>query len=260
MKKIFIIFLGLIYPIVSFGQFDDAYSKTQLYNKAVDLHTYVQMVGKNKLFLINNMQVSLATKELDYALSKINENINEIDLNEDDAAIKSKLKKVKTFWYKFNEKATKSQTNKEFTAFYYKINTFDKLIIDLVEAMVVSYKIDAEKFENYTQLQKFRALIQKISLSYFANYLGLSKSYLHQYKKNIAEIDTFIKEKSNVFLNDPIADKYFSNIIVDWNFYRSNLLHKTLQTPKTVYILSTSIDYKLSKIKESYIDNLNSAF
>jgi Fe-S cluster assembly iron-binding protein IscA len=126
--------------------------------------------------------------------------------------------------------------------------------------MVIAYKINTNKFDNYIQLQKFRTLIQKISLSYFANHLGLSKSYLHQYKKNIEEIDTFIKEKSNIFLNDPIAGKYFSNIIVDWNFYRSNLLHKTLQTPKTVYILSTSIDYKLTKIKENYIENLNDTF
>ncbi len=250
----------LLCPIANFAQFDDAYSKTQLYDKAVDLHTYVQMVGKNKLYLINNTQVSLATKELDYALSKINENINEIDINEDDASVKTRLKKIKKFWYKFNEKATKSQTVKEFTAFYYQINTFDKLVNDLVQAMVIAYKINTNKFDNYIQLQKFRTLIQKISLSYFANHLGLSKSYLHQYKKNIEEIDTFIKEKSNIFLNDPIAGKYFSNIIVDWNFYRSNLLHKTLQTPKTVYILSTSIDYKLTKIKENYIENLNDTF
>jgi hypothetical protein len=244
----------------SIAQFDDEYSKTQLYDKVVDLHTYVQMVGKNKLYLINNTQVPLATKELDFALSKINENINEVDLNNEDDKIKSQLKTIKIFWYKFNEKAAKPQSIKEFTAFYYQMNTFDKLITNLVETMVVQYDMPTKKISNYTELQKFRTLIQKISLSYFANHLGLSKSYLQEYKKNIAEIDIFIKEKSNVFLNDQIAGKYFSNIIMDWNFYRANLLHKTLNTLKTVYILSTSIDYKLGKIKESYIKKLNNTF
>jgi len=259
MRQIFFI-IALLLSLASNAQFDDEVSSTQLYDKAVDLQTYIQMVGKDKLYILNNLQKKLATKELDYALAKINENINDIDVNATDKKVRVQIRKVKDFWIKFNDLATSSQNIKQYTTFYYQINTFDKLISKLVETMVVSYNISTTDFSNYIQLQSLRAMIQKITISSLASNLGLSKSFIHQYRKNIDEIDALIKKKSNVFLNDDVAGKSFSGIITDWNFFRSNLLHKTIKTPKTIFVLSTSIDYKLAKINKEYITQLNATF
>ncbi len=258
--KRYLLIVSLLISFLSSAQFDDEVSKTELYDKAVDMGVYAQMLAKDKLYLINNVKKDQAGKEMDYAIAKISENLSEIDLNEEDPKLINQLKNVKKVWAKLNLKVTQNLNHKEFTSLYFEVNTFDRLLSDLVEKMKVVYDLPSEKLEKYDQIQKLRKLIQKISLSYYANYLGLSKSFMHEYKKNIASVDNFIKEKSNLFLNDPVAEKQFADVIIDWNFYRANLLHENAKNPKTIFSLSTSIDYKLRNIKERYIKSLNKNF
>jgi len=259
-QKRYLLIVSLLISFLSSAQFDDDVSKTELYDKAVDMGIYAQMLAKDKLYLINNLKKEQAGKELDYAIAKISENLSDIDLNEEDTRITNLLKNVKLVWTKLNLKVTQNLNQKEFTSVYFEVNTFDRLLSDLVEKMRVSYDLPSEELEKYNEIQKLRKLIQKISLSYYANYLGLSKSFMHEYQKNIASVDSFIKQKSNLFLNDPIADKEFSDVIIDWNFYRANLLHQNAKNPKTIFSLSTTIDYKLRNIKDQYIKSLSNNF
>jgi len=255
-----ILSLSIWLPWTGFSQFDDEVSKTQLYDKAVDMEIYVQMLAKDKLYLINNLRKKQAGTELDYALAKMSENLSDIDLNEENPKITNQLEQVKKVWAKFNLKVTQNLTPKEFTNLYFEVNTFDHLLADLVEKMKINYQLPQKEIKNYDAVQQLRKLIQKISLSYYADYLGLSKSFSHEYKKNIESVDTFIKQKSNIFLNDPVAEKQFSDVILDWNFLRANLLHQQIKNPKTIFSLSTTIDYKLNTIKDNYINKLNQGF
>jgi len=260
MKKAVIFTLGLLFFQISHAQFDEELSESQLYDKAVDIRVYVQMLAKDKLYLINNTNKEQAAVELDYALAKMAENISDIDLNNENENIKNQLKSIKQVWRNFSKKATQNLTNKEFTALYFQVNTFDRLIIDLAEKMKVNYQLNLSKMESYNDIQMLRILIQKISISYYANHLGLSKSFLHEYQKNIKSVDDFIKKNSNKFLNDPVSAGIFSDIIIDWNFFRANILHTKQQNPKTIFSLSTTMDYKLKMIKNKYIKALNSDF
>jgi len=260
MKKTIFLIISLFFLQISHAQFDDDMSKTQLYDKAVDMGVYVQTLAKDKLYLITNLRKEQAGKELDYALAKISENLDDIDLNEENPKITDPLKNIKKIWIKFNAKITRQLTPNEFTNLYFEVNTFDRLLSDLVEKMKVNYQLPQEEIDKYNAIQNLRKLIQKISISYYANHLGLNKSFLHEYKKNIESVDRYIKEKSNMFLNDPIAENDFADVILDWNFFRSNLLNTQIQNPKTIFSLSTSIDYKLKTIKNKYIDNLNQQF
>jgi len=260
MKKAFFLIIGLFFLQIGRAQFDDELSHTQLYDKAVDIKVYVQMLAKDKLYLINNTHKEQAAKELDYALAKLSENINDIDLNNEDQAVKDLMKNIKKIWQNLNQKATQNISNKEFTALYFQANTFEHLVDTMVEKMKVNYQLPADKIQNYNDIQTLRILIEKITISYYANYLGLSKSYLHEYQKNIKNVDDFIKRNSNKFLNDPVSGKIFSDIIIDWNFFRANILHTDQKNPKTVFSLSTTMDYKLRVIKDKYIETLNSDF
>ncbi len=260
MNKYILLLTSILIPLLGSSQFDDEMSSTELYDKAVDMGVYVQMLAKDKLYLINNLKKEQAGVELDYALAKMAENINDVDLSEANPKITQQLSNVKKVWAKFNPKVTQNLTPKEFTNLYFEVNTFDRLLSDLVEKMKINYQLPQKEIEKYDAIQQLRKLIQKISLSYYANYLGLSKSFSHEYQKNIESVDKFIKEKSNLFLNDPIAEKQFSDVILDWNFFRANLLHDEIQNPKTIFSLSTSIDYKLKTIKDNYIKKLNQGF
>jgi len=260
MKNTTILIMSLFFLHIAHAQFDDEMSKTQLYDRAVDMGVYAQMIAKDKLYLINNLKKEQAEKEMDYALAKMSENLSDLDLNEENPKITEQLKKVKDVWTKFNLKVTQRLTPKEFTNLYFEVNTFDRLLSDLVEKMKINYQLPQNEIEKYNSIQQLRKLIEKISLSYYANYLGLSKSFSHEYKRNIENVDRFIKEKSNQFLNDPVAENDFSDVILDWNFFRANLLNSQIQNPKTIFSLSTSIDYKLKTIKDNYIEKLNQLF
>jgi len=260
MKTIISLIISLLFLQISQAQFDEDISKTQLYDKAVDMGVYVQTLAKDKLYLITNLRKKQAGKELDYALAKISENLDDIDLNEENQKIIEPVKKIKKIWIKFNAKITQQLSPNEFTNLYFEANTFDRLLSDLVEKMKINYQLPQQEINKYNAIQNLRKLIQKISISYYANHLGLNKSFLHEYKKNIESVDRYIKEKSNKFLNDPVAGNDFSDVILDWNFFRSNLLNPQIQNPKTIFSLSTSIDYKLKTIKDKYIEKLNQQF
>ncbi len=256
-KKYFYILVLLLLPAVGFSQFDSEASKTTLYDNVNDMRVYLQMSVKDKLYLINGQQVKFASKEFDYAIAKVDESINVIDLNVTDPKLKKQVERIKELWGKLNAITTKEYTNKEFLKVYYQVNLFDKMIFDLSESMFVVYNLPSEAFEQYRSTQKLRFLIQKTSFSYYANYLGLSKSVLHEYEKNINEIDTFIKQKSNLLLNDNNKEQIFVRIISDWNFFRANLFHQKMKNIRTIFSLSTSMDYKLDKLKHNYLDKLD---
>jgi len=260
MKKAIFIAIGLLFFQLGRAQFDDDLSSTQLYDKAVDIQVYVQMLAKDKLYLINNTHKEQAAKELDYALAKIAENISDIDLNNENEVVGNLMKSIKKVWNNFSQKATANLTNKEFTALYFQVNTFERLISDLVQKMMINYDLQASEVENYNDIQTLRTLIEKITISYYANLLGLSKSFVHEYQKNIKSVDDFIKQNSNKFLNDPVSAETFADIIIDWNFFRANILHQNQFNPKTVFTLSTTMDYKLKTIKDKYIEGLNRDF
>ena len=253
MNKIYFILLAIIFPVVINAQFDDNIPKIALYDNAIDIQVYTQMVAKDKLYLIYNLKKEQAGKELDYAMAMISENLSNIDINEDNEQIVDKLKKIKDVWFKLNNKLTQNLIPKEFTNLFFEINTFDRLVSDMVIKMREVYTLPEENLGKYNDIQNLRSSIQKINLSYYANYLGLSKSFQHEYKKNIESVNQFLKTKSNTFLNDPVAGKIFADIIVDWNFLKANLLSQMVKNPKTVFSLVTAIDFKLKNIKNSYI-------
>ena len=253
MNKIYFILLAIIFPVVINAQFDDNIPKIALYDNAIDIQVYTQMVAKDKLYLIYNLKKEQAGKELDYAMAMISENLSNIDINEDNEQIVDKLKKIKDVWFKLNNKLTQNLIPKEFTNLFFEINTFDRLVSDMVIKMREVYTLPENNLNKYNDIQNLRRLIQKINLSYYANYLGLNKSFQHEYQKNIESVNQFLKSKSNMFLNDPIAGQYFADIIVDWNFLKANLLSKMVKNPKTVFSLVTTIDFKLKNIKNAYI-------
>ena len=255
LKKI-TLFVSLLVVFTSYSQFDDQVPKAKLFDDANDLAVLIQTLAKDKLFVISGLKKDRAKKELDNTLSKIHEAISEIDLNEDNIQIQSQLKKIKEFFTKFNKAAIQELDYKAYSNVYFQVNTFDRMISDLTEKMSEVYNLDANQYANYKDIQKLRKLIQMLTVSYYAKHLDLSKNFLHQYKKNINEIDNFIKEKSNAFLNDPVTENFFQDFILDWNFFRANLLHPTLKNPKTVFSLSNSMDYQLTKVKNKYIDIL----
>ncbi len=242
--------------MIGAAQFDDDVSKIALYDNAKDMEVYTQMIAKDKLYLIYNLKKEQASKELDYAMAMISENLSNIDLNEDNPQLIDKLKKLKDVWAKLNNRLTQNLTPQEFTNLFFEVNTFDRLISDLVIKMREVYPLPLQDLQKYDDIQNLRKSVQKINLSYYANFLGLSKSFMHEYQKNIASVNKFIKEKSNIFLNDPVAGKHFSDVIIDWNFLRANLLDGNAKNPKTVFSLVTAIDFKLKNIKDAYIKNL----
>ncbi len=253
MNKIFLILFAIMFPALINAQFDDDLPKIALYDNAIDIQIYTQMVAKDKLYLIYNLKKEQAGKELDFAMAMISENLSNIDINESNEQIVSKLKKIKDVWFKLNNKLTQTLTPKEFTNLFFEINTFDRLVSDMVIKMREVYDLPEKNINKYNDIQNLRRLIQKINLSYYANYLGLSKSFQHEYKKNIESVNQFLKTKSNTFLNDPVAGQSFADIIVDWNFLKANLLSQMVKNPKTVFSLVTAIDFKLKNIKNAYI-------
>jgi len=246
----------LLFNFQSFAQFDNTVSKAKLYDDALDIGIYIQMLAKDKLYLISGLKKEKAQDEFDYSLSKINEAISEIDINEDDPEIQNQLAKIKKFWIQFNKTAIKDLDYKAYSVMYFQINTFDRLISDLSQKMFVKYNFNEKDFETYQDIQKLRKLIQTITVSYYAKHLNLSQNFLHQYSKNIEEIDNFIKNKSNVFLNNPSTEKFFQGFILDWNFFRANLLHPKLKNPKSIFSLSNTMDYHLNKVSNKLIDSL----
>ncbi len=254
MNKIYFFLVGLLYPFLLQAQFDDDLPKVILYDNAVDIRIYVQMAAKDKLYLIHNLKKEQAGKELDYAMAMVSENLSNIDLNEENESIVNLLKEIKEVWFKLSDKLTRTLSPADFNNLFFEINTFDRLISGLIEKMREKYNLPRRNLKKYNDIQNLRRLIQKINLSYFANYLGLSKSFLHEYQKNIKSVNQFFKTKSNIFLNDRIAGENFSDIIADWNFLKTNLLNKTLKNPKTVLSLVTAMDFKLKNIKNAYVD------
>ncbi len=257
MNKKIVLFVFLLYAFSGYSQFDVSVSKEKLFDDANDIAVLIHVLAKDKLYIISGLKQEMAKREMDNALSQINEAISEIDLNEDDLEIQKQLKKIKEFWTKFNKNIVKEMGYKEYSNIYFQVNTFDRLISELIQKMLQIYNFENEKYENYRDIQKLRKLIQQLTVSFYAKHLNLNKSFLHQYQNNINEIDNFIKVKSNAFLNDPTTDNFFSDFILDWNFFRANLLHPTIRNPKTVFSLSNSINYRLLKVKNKYIDNFN---
>lgn len=260
MNKIYFILVSLLYPILMQAQFDDDLPKATLYDNAVDIQVYTQMVAKDKLYLIYNLKKEQAGKELDYAMAMISENLSNIDLNEDNEQLIRQLKKIKEVWFKLNNKLTQTLSPAEFTNLFFEVNTFDRLISGFIEKMREIYDLPKANLKKYNDIQRLRKLIQKINLSYYANLLGLSKSFQHEYHKNIEKVNQFLKTKSNTFLNDPVAGENFSNIIVDWNFLKVNLLSNVSKNPKTVLSLVTAMDFKLKNIKNEYVKKWGKGF
>lgn len=249
--------LVAVIGIQSNAQFDDSVSKLKLYDDALDMGVYAQMLAKDKLYVIKNLKKEQATKEIDYALAKINENINEIDLEVTTPQVRKNVDRIKEFLLKFDNKSTRVMSSSDFSNLYFEINILDKLISDLDESMFVAYNLNANSIQNYKDIQELRELIQKISVSYYAKLLNLNKSFLHDYQNNIKKINDFIADKSNAFLNDPIIGKYFPDFILDWNFLKANLKSTKYKNPKTIFSMSVSIDYHLKQIKDAYFNKLN---
>ena len=256
-KKYLILFLISIVALTTNAQFDDSVSKFKLFDDALDMGVYAQMLAKDKLYIIKNLKKRQATKEIDYALAKINENISEIDLEETNPQVRAHIDKIKDFLLKFDTKFSATRTSKNFSSLYFDINILDKMISDLSESMLVVYNLDGNAIQNYRDIQQLRKLIQTISVSYYANILNLNKSFAHNYQKNIDKINEFIAQKSNTFLNDPIVGQYFPDFILDWNFLKANLQSEKYRNPKTIFSMSVSIDYHLKQIKDAYFNKLN---
>ena len=256
-KKYIILLFVLFASISTNAQFDDHVSKTILFDDALNIGVYVNMLAKDKLYQIKHLKKKLVAKEIDYALAKVNESISEIDLEETNPQIRVQIEKIKEFWVKFNEKATADIGLKEFSNIYFEINVFNKLVSDLTQSMIVAYDLNSDDIQNYKDIQELRRYIQIISVSYYANLLNLNKSFMHEYQKNTEKINTFIIDKSNTFLNDPIIGTYFPEFIKDWNFLKNNLQHPTYKNPKTVFSMSISIDYHLKQVKDALINKLN---
>jgi hypothetical protein len=255
-NSLYLLLAILLFPMTGFSQFESDASNEELYDNAHNIRIYIQMALKDKLYLINGQQVKYATKEFDYSISKVDESINLIDLNVEEPKLREQVDKIKKLWNKLGAIATKKFDNKEFLKVYYQVNLFDKMISDLIESMFITYKLSSNNLKKYRSVQKLRYLIQKISFNYYANFLGLSKSVSHEYQKNIDETDTFIKEQSNMLLNDNSKEQSFVRIITDWNFFRANLFHIKMKNVRTIFSLSTSMDYKLGAIKDGYINSL----
>ncbi len=261
MHKLILLFSFLFIGISGiYAQFDEGTSKIELYDMASDMNVYGYMLVKDKLYLINNIEKEDAAQEFDFAMAKIEENLSTIDMEETNPKIKEKLKSLKSFWYKFNQSATRKMNNKDFRSVSYDVNNWDRLTSDLLEAMKAEYDLPLEQLQRYNNIQYFRKLIQKISMSYLANYLHLSKNFSHEYQNNIQEADAFIKEKTSALLNDPVMGNIITDLIVDWNFLRANLLHEKQKNPKTIFALSVSIDYHLRMIKERLIQKMVDTF
>ena len=259
-NKCFLLLVGFFTYITINAQFDEAVSKFKLYDDALDMGVYLQMLAKDKLYIIKNLKKKQASKEIDYALAKINDNLNEIDLEENNPQIRQHIDKIKDFIIKFDSKFTATKSVQDFSSLYFEINVFDKMISDMSETMFEVYDFDNSKIQNYKDIQALRKLIQIISLSYYANILNLNKSFKHNYTKNIEKINNFIAQKSNTFLNDPIIGKYFPDFISDWNFFKANLQSEKYKNPKTIFSMSVSIEYLLKKIKDAYFKKLNMKF
>ncbi len=260
MNKYKFFILLFLASIPSFSQFDDDVSKAQLFDMASDMRVYGYTLVKDKLFLINNLMKKDAAQEFDYAMSKIEESLSTIDMDEDNANIKKRLKAVKEFWYKFNQNVTKNMNNKDFRAVSFDINNWNRLTSDLLEAMKANYDLPLDKMSVYFDTQDFRVLLQKITTSYLANYLSLSKSFMHAYQKNISDADNFIKNKSNKLLNNPVSSRLMTEVIVDWGFMRENLTNKKQRNPKTIFMLSISSDYHLRELKTRYLQQFIDKF
>ena len=261
MHKLILLFSFLFVGISGiYAQFDEGTSKIELYDMASDMNVYGYMLVKDKLYLINNIEKDDAAQEFDFAMAKIEENLSTIDMEETNPKVKEKLRNLKSFWYKFNQNVTQKMNNKDFRSVSYDVNNWDRLTSDLLEAMKAQYDLPLEKLQGYNDIQYFRKLIQKISMSYLANYLKLSKNFSHEYQNNIQEADAFIKEKTGDLLNDPVTGNIITDLIVDWNFLRANLLHPTQKNPKTIFALSVSIDYHLRMIKERLIQKMVDTF
>ncbi len=259
MKKNLLTFF-LMASLSIFAQFEEDIPKIKLYDMAADMNVYGYTLVKDKLFLINNIMKDDAAQEFDFAMAKIEENIANIDMTVKDPKVKERLKSLKAFWYKFNQKVTQNMNNDDFKAISYDINNWDRLTSDLMESMKTVYDLPLDKLTLYNDIQYFRKLIQKISMSYLANYKHLSKSLMHEYQKNIQKAEGFIKNKSDQILNDPVAGKYILEVIVDWNFLKSNLQHPTQKNPKTIFMLSVSIDYHLRQIKNRFVQKMIDTF
>ncbi len=252
MDKFKVFILLFLVSFSSFSQFDDEVSKIQLFDMASDMKAYGYTIVKDKIFLINNIEKKLSANELDYALAKVEEYLVIMDMNIKDSEVKKRLRSVKTFWFKFNQKVTNNMLNSDFSNINFEINNWDRLVSDLQEAMKSKYKLPLDYLKIYDEIQLFRILINKTSTSYLANLLKLNKSLIHEYQKNINQSEDFIKRNSNKILNNVISGQYFPEIILDWNFYKKNLYSK-INHPKTVFVLSISIDYHLKLLKDKYI-------
>jgi len=259
MKKNLLTFF-LMASLNIFAQFEEDIPKIKLYDMAADMNVYGYTLVKDKLFLINNIMKDDAAQEFDFAMAKIEEYLATIDMAEENPKVKEHLKAIKAFWYKFNQKVTQNMNNEDFKAISYDINNWDRLTSDLMESMKTVYDLPLNKLNLYNDVQYFRKLIQKISMSYLANFKHLSKSLMHEYKKNIEQAEKFIRNNSDKILNDTVAGSYILEVIVDWNFLKSNLQHPTQKNPQTIFMLSVSIDYHLRQIKNRFVQKMLDTF
>ena len=254
MKKIAILIFLFLLSFKSFSQFSEEVSKIQLYDMASDIKVFGQMIVKDKIYLINNLLKEDSSQEFDYAMSKIEENISNIDLAEDNPKIKARLKAIKAFWYKATENVTRKMDNLDFRKVSFDANNWNRLTSDLLETMKVEYDLSNDDLKTYNDIQDFRVLIQKITTSFLADNLKLSKSFIHEYQKNIKLAKDFVMKKSNLLLNNKtIPSELVLEVIVDWDFMRANLTSKTHRNPKTIFMLSVGMDYHLSQMKNKFL-------
>ena len=256
-KKISFLFAVLLLSTSISAQFENAISDKELLDKAYDLKIYIQMLTKDKLYLVNKINTKYAVKEFDYAIGEISNNLSELDLNVTQLEQRKSIDRVKESWNKLSVYAYKEIDNKQFYKMYFEIQGINQMIDDLINSILKNNKFSEKITHQYRSIQELRYMIEQIVYYYYTDYKGINKSFKDAYRQNIKNTDAFFKKMSNSIINDNDGNKspQFIRVIADWNFFKANLFHKQLHNFRTVFNVSTCIDYKLINLKNQYLNN-----
>jgi hypothetical protein len=256
-KKIYFLLSLIILSTSSFAQFEQALSGKELLDKAYDLKIYIQMITKDKLFLVNKINTEYAIPEFDYASGKINNNLAELDLNIQEPGQRKFVDRIKDSWDKLSAYAYKDIDNKQFYKMYFEIQVINQMIDDLINSLLKNNQFSETITNQYRSIQELRYMIEQIAYYYYAGYTGINQSLKDAYRQNVKKTDDFFKKISNSIINDNVGNKspQFIRVIADWNFFKANLFHEKLRNYRTIFNVSTVIDYKLKNIKNQYLNN-----
>ncbi len=256
-KKLYFLIIILIISASGFAQFEESVSSEKLLDKAYDLKIYIQMLTKDKLYLVNKINTEYAVKEFDYAIGEINNSLNELDLNIQQPEQRKYLDRIKDSWNKLSAYTYKDIDNKQFYKMYFEIQVINQMTDDLINSFLKINQFPEPITNQYRSIQELRYMIEQIAYYYYADYTGMNQSFKDAYRQNIKKTDDFFKQISNSIINDNVGDKspQFIRVIADWNFFKANLFHKKFHNYRTVFNVSTTIDYKLKNIKNQYLNN-----